>query len=209
MAVAGLVSRYNFFAIDQSLEQQFVSRVLICLSFTPIETSMPTEQADLFFEGEKNWVPLQIPQILVPIHSFLHGGPEADRVQLSYFAIPEQEHILARVAFGTHSEGPPGHVHGGCQASVLDEVMGLVTWYMGHHCLSGRLCFDYRRPIPVGSRLTAEGWIERIEDKKVYTAGKLFDDKGRTYTTSSGIFIDLGRLRFIEMLEQRLGASPT
>ena len=197
-------SRYNIFSIVQSLELHFARGVLTLLTFCQRGTQMTSDQPDTFFEGEEEWIRLQIPQILVPIHSFLHSDPAGDRVRLSYFALPEIAHIMARVAFGTHSEGPPGHVHGGCQASVLDEVMGLVTWYTGHHCLSGRLCFDYLRPIPVGSRLTAEGWIERQEGKKVYTAGKLFDEKGRTYTKSSGVFIDLGRLRFVEMLEERL-----
>ncbi|HGY11225.1 MAG TPA: hypothetical protein ENK36_02525, partial [Desulfobacterales bacterium] len=55
--------------------------------------------------------------------SFVSTDTE-DRIKIQYYFERHSGHFLSRVIFGQKSQGPPGHVHGGAIASVLDETMG-------------------------------------------------------------------------------------
>jgi len=51
-------------------------------------------------------------------------------------------------------EGPPGAVHGGWVATLLDQLLGHATAASGHPGFTGELTVRYRRPTPYGVPLT-------------------------------------------------------
>ncbi|PRC55399.1 thioesterase, partial [Mycobacterium sp. ITM-2017-0098] len=59
---------------------------------------------------------------------------------------------------GAAFEGPPGHVHGGVSAKILDHVLGDAASKPGVHRLTGTITVRYRRLTPLG-RLHAEARI--------------------------------------------------
>lgn len=61
------------------------------------------------------------------------------------------------VAFSDRCEGPPGFVHGGCIATVLDEAASMATRKLGPMTMS--LQVSYRRPIPLLSVLLVRGHL--------------------------------------------------
>lgn len=85
-------------------------------------------------------------------------------------------------------EGPPGWVHGGVCAMVLDQVLGEVaTKGMTRPRFTGSITVRYLRPTPLG-RLRAEASIYREEDRKSYVRGFIADDQGPT-AQAEGVFI--------------------
>jgi acyl-coenzyme A thioesterase PaaI-like protein len=88
---------------------------------------------------------------------------------------------------GAAYEGPPGHVHGGVAALVLDHILGAAASRPEKPRLTGTITLRYLRITRLG-QLHAEARITRTEGVKTYTAGHLADDEGIT-VEAEGVFI--------------------
>ncbi len=85
-------------------------------------------------------------------------------------------------------EGPPGTVHGGVVALVLDQVLGEAAAAGGSPGMTGTLTLRYERNTPLGDA-SAEAWIDRVEGVKTIVKGELRDADGETSVRAEGIFI--------------------
>lgn len=88
---------------------------------------------------------------------------------------------------GAAFEGPPGLVHGGVSAMILDQLLGEATGAGGKPGMTGTLTLRYRRGTPLGD-LRGEAWIERSEGIKTWARGHLADAEGVT-VEAEGLFI--------------------
>jgi acyl-coenzyme A thioesterase PaaI-like protein len=88
---------------------------------------------------------------------------------------------------GAAYEGPPGHVHGGVAALVLDHVLGAAASSPDKPRLTGTITLRYVRTTRLGE-LRAEARIARTEGVKTYAVGHLADDQGVT-VEAEGVFI--------------------
>ncbi len=86
-------------------------------------------------------------------------------------------------------EGPPGHVHGGIIATILDEAMGKVSRRKGVVALTRRMSIDYLQPVPLGVKLRAVGWAVRQEGRKHFHAGEIRTLDGTVLARSEGLFV--------------------
>ena len=85
-------------------------------------------------------------------------------------------------------EGPPGLVHGGVCALVLDHVLGeAASAGLTKPLFTGTLTVRFVRGTPLG-RLRAEAAVERTEGVKSFVSGHLSDGEGIT-VEAEGIFI--------------------
>ena len=84
--------------------------------------------------------------------------------------------------------GPPGLVHGGVCALVLDHVLGeAASAGLTKPLFTGTLTVRFVRGTPLG-RLRAEAAVERTEGVKSFVSGHLSDGEGIT-VEAEGIFI--------------------
>jgi acyl-coenzyme A thioesterase PaaI-like protein len=88
---------------------------------------------------------------------------------------------------GAAYEGPPGHVHGGIAALVLDHVLGEIAANAENPRFTGTITMRYLRPTRLG-RLHAEARITRTDGIKAFASGHLSDDEGIT-VEAEGVFI--------------------
>jgi acyl-coenzyme A thioesterase PaaI-like protein len=88
---------------------------------------------------------------------------------------------------GAAYEGPPGHVHGGVAALVLDHLLGEAASDGINPRLTGTISFRYVRATRLG-RLHAEAAITHTEGVKTYAVGHLADGEGIT-VEAEGVFI--------------------
>jgi len=93
----------------------------------------------------------------------------------------------ADVFLGAAYEGPPGHVHGGYCALILDHLLGEVASGPDNPRFTGTLSLRYLRATPLGV-VHAEARIERIDGIKTYAVGQLSDGDGTTIQ-AEGVFI--------------------
>ncbi|WP_185995241.1 PaaI family thioesterase [Nocardioides campestrisoli] len=79
----------------------------------------------------------------------------------------------ADFVLGAGYEGPPGLVHGGISAAILDQLLGEAAGAGGKPGMTGSLTIRYRRPTPLDTPLTASAWIDRTEGWKTYCLGTI------------------------------------
>ena len=111
------------------------------------------------------------------------------RVKIAYYRRGADARLYASAFFGPDAQGPPGHVHGGAMAAVLDEAMGGVSWMNAHTVLAARIGITFLAPLPLESETFVEAWIEKVEGRKVSTRARLSDATGKAVAESDGLFI--------------------
>jgi acyl-coenzyme A thioesterase PaaI-like protein len=88
---------------------------------------------------------------------------------------------------GAGYEGPPGHVHGGVCALILDHVLGAAVHQPGRPAVTGTLTVRYRRGTPLSRPLRAEAEIARVDGVKTFVSGQITTG-GETTVEADGIF---------------------
>ena len=89
---------------------------------------------------------------------------------------------------GALYEGPPGCVHGGVLALVLDQLLGEAGAAGGAPGMTGTLTLRYEQNTPLGD-CSAEAWIDRVEGVKTFVMGELRRADGETTVRAEGVFI--------------------
>jgi acyl-coenzyme A thioesterase PaaI-like protein len=74
--------------------------------------------------------------------------------------------VTGRVTLGKAYEGPPGLVHGGVTATLLDHCLARSARTAGHGGLTATLTVRYRRPVPLGTPLLLEAELETAEGRR-------------------------------------------
>jgi len=103
-----------------------------------------------------------------------------------------QKKLKGYVEWGMEVEGPPNCVHGGCIAAVSDQLLGrtVSAAVPDELCVTINLCINYKKFIPLNSLSKMEGEVERIEGRKVYLKGKIFDpETGVIHSEATAIFL--------------------
>ncbi|MFS2295503.1 MAG: PaaI family thioesterase [Actinomadura sp.] len=93
----------------------------------------------------------------------------------------------ADVHLGAAYEGPPGLVHGGVSAMLLDHIMGEAASGRRRPAFTGTLTMRYRRGTPLGP-LRLEARIVREEGRKIFVDGSIADAGGVT-VEAEGVFV--------------------
>jgi uncharacterized protein (TIGR00369 family) len=91
-------------------------------------------------------------------------------------------------------EGWEGIIHGGILCTVMDEVMAWALVQEDCWGVTAKLSVDFRRPVTVGQRIRAEGWVADTRRRIHSTAGRIVDAESglelvraeATYLAASG-----------------------
>lgn len=86
-------------------------------------------------------------------------------------------------------EGPPGMVHGGVSAMILDQLLGMVADHNGTPGLTASLELRYRRPTMLDEPLVAEARIDRVEGRRAHAAGRILNAEGKPTIEATAMFI--------------------
>jgi acyl-coenzyme A thioesterase PaaI-like protein len=95
--------------------------------------------------------------------------------------------VWAEVELGAAYEGPPGLVHGGVTALLLDHLMGETASGRRRTTFTGTLTLRYVRGTELGP-LRLEGRITGEEGRKVFVAASVQDVDGLT-VEAEGVFV--------------------
>ncbi len=103
--------------------------------------------------------------------------------------------ITGTVRFNQAFEGPPGHVHGGWVAGVLDHIMGMTHVRTGHPGMTGGLSVRYLKPTPLNQLIEINAEATELDDKRTEVKGTM--RCGETTTaTAEAIFVRVDREKF-------------
>ncbi|MDP9998457.1 PaaI family thioesterase [Pseudarthrobacter sulfonivorans] len=86
-------------------------------------------------------------------------------------------------------QGPPGSLHGGYFAVLLDEVL----WYAVRQNVAGisftrELTVSYERPVPLFKEITITGRVTSVDGRKSYAEGEILAD-GEICARGTGLWI--------------------
>jgi acyl-coenzyme A thioesterase PaaI-like protein len=98
-----------------------------------------------------------------------------------------QGRVSADFHLGAAYEGPPGHVHGGVSAMILDHVLGEAASVDRQPRFTGTITMRYVRPTRLGE-LRTEAIRLRTDGVKTYCTGHIADADGVT-VEAEGVFI--------------------
>lgn len=99
----------------------------------------------------------------------------------------ENGRVWANFHLGAAYEGPPGLVHGGVSAMILDHVLGEASSVDRKPRFTGSITVRYLRATPLGP-LHVEAVRTRIDGVKTYCTGHISDAEGIT-VEAEGVFI--------------------
>ena len=98
-----------------------------------------------------------------------------------------------RVTLGKSHEGPPGLVHGGVVATLLDHVLARAVRAAGRGGLTATLTVTYRRPVHLGVPLVATAEIGEVDGRRTTASARLVaeDDPTTPLAEAQGLFVAL------------------
>jgi len=88
----------------------------------------------------------------------------------------EDQTVVGECTMRPIHEGPPGAIHGGWVAMLLDQLLGHATAASGNRGFTAELTVRYRRPTPYGVPLTLRGRTDGVDGRRVYTSAEIVVD---------------------------------
>ncbi|PSK91825.1 thioesterase superfamily protein [Murinocardiopsis flavida] len=96
-------------------------------------------------------------------------NPAAPPLELAH----TDDGVRGEVTLNGSYEGPPGLVHGGWVAALLDQALGSAASAAGMPGLTAHLDVDYRNPTPLHNPLTVTARVTGTERRKVFVSAEI------------------------------------
>ncbi|XP_038146088.1 acyl-coenzyme A thioesterase THEM4 [Cyprinodon tularosa] len=104
----------------------------------------------------------------------------------------DKQRCLCIFQAGHLLEGPPGHVHGGAIATMIDTVTGTHASLLSAPVMTANLNINYRSPIPLGSTVLIESTLDKEEGKKKFISCKVSSTDGsKLHTEATALFVSI------------------
>jgi len=142
-----------------------------------------------------------------PHHCFACGELNEHGLHLELHTSPEGSWTETTLDPGF--QGWDAVAHGGIVGTILDEVMAWSVIGRGTWGVTARLNVAFRRPIPTGRPIRAEGWVVEQHRRASRTAGRVTDAAtGEELATAEGTFVAVPSEQ-LARLEVRYGLRRT
>jgi len=86
-------------------------------------------------------------------------------------------------------EGPPGHIHGGIVAALLDEAMSKINRPLNVLAMTRHIEVDYLRPVPLYKPLILTSRHLSREGRKLFHHAEIQSPTGDVLARAKGLFI--------------------
>lgn len=115
-------------------------------------------------------------------------GPENAIASPLPLAGQEDGSIEGVTTLGMAYQGPPGCVHGGVSALLLDHTLGVANHWAGSSGMTAELTLRYHRLTPLFEPLTVRGSQVSVDGRKIRTSGTISDSEG-CCVSAEGLFV--------------------
>lgn len=123
-----------------------------------------------------------------PVYRWQHLNPVALSMSMTF----DDAGVHCRIddGVGPLRQGPPGLLHGGDAASMLDVALSSLAQFHGIRCVTASLTATYKAPVGVADPLSIEGRIESVDGRKIWAVGEIFV-RGSVHVSARALFIEL------------------
>ncbi|CAK4085697.1 unnamed protein product [Aphanomyces euteiches] len=102
----------------------------------------------------------------------------------------DKSHTVAYIYFGAALCGGQGVVHGGCIATMFDELLGMTfVWTLGRGGVTVTLTVNYRRRFKANQAGVFFLYLVKAEGRKGFFKGRLEDRDGNVCADATGLFV--------------------
>eukprot|EP01119_Soliformovum_irregulare_P004962 TRINITY_DN1618_c0_g1_i2.p1 TRINITY_DN1618_c0_g1~~TRINITY_DN1618_c0_g1_i2.p1 ORF type:complete len:148 (-),score=24.88 TRINITY_DN1618_c0_g1_i2:36-479(-) len=111
--------------------------------------------------------------------------------------------------FDETNEGPPGCVHGGASAAILDEVLGLAVWmHVQQPSVTANLNINYRNFTPLKGPRLLESKVNHHDGRKIYAEGRTMNVEGnQTHVEATGLWLTVQESKRSKVFEDIFGRN--
>jgi acyl-coenzyme A thioesterase PaaI-like protein len=110
------------------------------------------------------------------------------------------ERCWTELVLADRFQGWDGIAHGGIVCTILDEVMAWSLAATDNWGLTARLGVDFKKPVQLGTRIRAEGWVTANRRRIIQTASRLVDPTtGELLATGDATYVAAGAERKREL----------
>jgi uncharacterized protein (TIGR00369 family) len=131
----------------------------------------------------RNWTPL--PNL--DKNCFACGTENHLGLKMTFSSNGEQ--LRSILTLPEHTRGWSNLVHGGILATILDETMSWTAIHLTNHfILTRNINISFKKPVFIGSQLTATGSIIEREGKNALMSAQIHDAEGALCCSGKGDF---------------------
>jgi acyl-coenzyme A thioesterase PaaI-like protein len=139
-----------------------------------LKAAMPWPDDDRLFRGDRPYNPV-----------VGRANPLAPPMSLR---VLEDNSVVSEITMRPIHEGPPGAVHGGWVASLLDQLLGLANTVANSGGMTAELTVRYRKATPYGVPLTLQARTDSADGRRLYASGEILAN-GVVTAEATGLFI--------------------
>ncbi|CAB4861440.1 unannotated protein [freshwater metagenome] len=101
--------------------------------------------------------------------------------------------VTAEFVVGANHQGAPGLAHGGMLTTAFDETLSAINWLLRKSAVTVQLHTEFRRPVPVDSRVFIHAQCTGIAGRKIFTEaiGRLNGPDGPIAVKANAIFVEV------------------
>jgi uncharacterized protein (TIGR00369 family) len=116
------------------------------------------------------------------------GQTNRTGLRLNFF-VDTEHRIICRVRIPRRFEGPPGHVHGGIIATLLDEAMSKANRQFGVLAMTRQMEVEYLKPVPLLVPLELTARRAAVTGRKHRCEAEIRDPAGNVLARGKALFI--------------------
>jgi len=108
--------------------------------------------------------------------------------------------VTAEFIVDENHQGAPGLAHGGMLTTAFDETLSAVNWLLQKSAVTVNLQTDFRRPVPVGSRVFIAAECTGVQGRRIHTraVGRLNAPDGPMAVQASAVFVEVPLEHFLK-----------
>ena len=125
-------------------------------------------------------------------HCFGCGSQNPQGLHLHFVIREDNPNTIsaaATIQLGAAFEGPPGYVHGGIIATVLDEAMSKLNRPLDVVAMTRHMEVDYLRPVRLGDTLTIISHHVRRDGRKMFHSAEIIGSDGKVLARGKALFV--------------------
>jgi uncharacterized protein (TIGR00369 family) len=107
--------------------------------------------------------------------------------------VPEHPTATAHLQLDRLHEGPPGYVHGGIVATLLDEAMSKLNRPLDVLAVTRHMEVDYLRPVPLFQPLVLISRHSHRDGRKLFHQAEIQSPEGAVLARGKAVFIQLDK----------------
>lgn len=107
------------------------------------------------------------------------------------FMLAEDGTVVCEHTVADTFEGPPGYVHGGMIATLLDETMSKAVRSHGLVAMTRHMSVDYLRPVPSAAPIRLEGVLVRSDGRKHWAEARIVSETDTVLAHAKGLFVEV------------------